>query len=57
MKMLTLRMKPKTIFGIILIITGVVVIMITFISNHVDVRSTNVMSAVTLKQMNSERNI
>lgn len=49
MKMLTLRMKPKTIFGIILIITGVVVIMITFLSNHVDVKSTNVMSAVTLE--------
>lgn len=49
MKMLTLRMKPKTIFGIILIITGVVVIMITFVSNHVDVKGTNVMSAVTLE--------
>lgn len=49
MKMLTLRMKPKTIFGIILIITGVVVIMITFLSNHVDVKGTNVMSAVTLE--------
>ncbi len=54
MKMLTLRMKPKTIFGIILIITGVVVIMITFFSNHVDVKGTNVMSAVTL-ETNEER--
>ena len=34
MKMLTLRLKPKTLFGIILTLTGVIVIAITFISNH-----------------------
>lgn len=33
--MLTLRLKPKTIFGIILILTGVIVIAVTFFSNHV----------------------
>lgn len=47
--MLTLRLKPKTIFGIILIVTGVVVIMVTFLSNHIDNKSTNVMSAITLE--------
>lgn len=36
MKMLTLRLKPKTIFGLILIFTGIVVIAITFFSNHVE---------------------
>ncbi len=36
MKMFTLRLKPKTIFGLILIATGVVVIAITFFSNHVE---------------------
>lgn len=33
--MLTLRLKPKTIFGLILILTGVIVIGVTFFSNHV----------------------
>uniref|UniRef100_UPI0040273A77 DUF4830 domain-containing protein n=1 Tax=Eubacterium sp. TaxID=142586 RepID=UPI0040273A77 len=36
MKMFTLRLKPKTIFGLILIVTGIVVIAITFFSNHVE---------------------
>lgn len=36
MKMFTLRLKPKTIFGLILIVTGVVVIAVTFFSNHVE---------------------
>lgn len=34
MKMFTLRLKPKTIFGLILILAGVIVIVITFFSNH-----------------------
>lgn len=34
MKMLTLRLKPKTIFGLILALTGLIVILITFIANH-----------------------
>lgn len=34
--MFTLRLKPKTIFGLILIVTGIVVIAITFFSNHVE---------------------
>lgn len=34
MKMLTLKLSPKKIFGLILAFTGVLVIMITFVSNH-----------------------
>lgn len=34
MKMLTFKLKPKTLFGIILAVTGVVVILITFAANH-----------------------
>lgn len=33
MKMLTLKLKPKTIFGIILALTGVIVIAVTFAAN------------------------
>lgn len=43
MKMLTLRLKPKTIFGLILIAVGIVVICITFYSNHVSSVSNSVM--------------
>lgn len=34
MKVLTFKAKPKTIFGICLAITGVVVIIVSFIGNH-----------------------
>ena len=34
MKMLTLKLKPKMIFGIVLAVTGVLVIILTFVSNH-----------------------
>lgn len=34
MKMFTLKLKPQTIFGIILAVTGMLVIMLTFVSNH-----------------------
>lgn len=34
MKMFTIRLKPKTIFGLILILAGIIVISITFFSNH-----------------------
>lgn len=49
MKMMTLRLKPKTIFGLILIATGVIVILITFLSNHIDSKDRNVASTVTLE--------
>ena len=48
MKMLTLRLKPKTLFGLILVLTGVIVIVITFTSNHIK-SSERVMSSVTLE--------
>lgn len=32
--MITIKAKPKTIFGIILAVTGIVVILLTFIGNH-----------------------
>ena len=32
--MLTLKLKPKTVFGLILLLTGVVVILVTFVGNH-----------------------
>lgn len=35
MKMLTLKLKPKTLFGIILALTGVIVIIVSFASNHI----------------------
>ena len=35
MKMLTLKLNPKAIFGIILAITGLVVIVVSFASNHI----------------------
>lgn len=34
MKMMTFKLKTKTIFGIILAVTGVIVIMLTFVNNH-----------------------
>ncbi len=32
--MFTFKMKPKQIFGLILLLTGLVVVLITFLSNH-----------------------
>lgn len=34
MRMFTFKMKPKQIFGLILLLTGIVVVLITFLSNH-----------------------
>ena len=34
MRMLTFKLKPKTIFGLILLLTGVIVILVTFVGNH-----------------------
>lgn len=53
MKMLTLKLKPKTIFGIILVLTGLVVITVTFITNH-SVNSESV-SAVVSASTDEER--
>ena len=53
MKMLTLRLKPKTIFGLILVLTGVIVIAITFAANHIK-SSERVMNTVAL-ETNTQR--
>ena len=34
MRVLTFKAKPKTIFGVILALTGIIVIILTFVSNH-----------------------
>lgn len=34
MRILTFKMKPKQIFGLILLLTGIAVVLITFLSNH-----------------------
>ena len=34
MQILTFRLKPKALFGVILALTGVIVIIVTFVSNH-----------------------
>lgn len=34
MKVMTFKMSPKTVFGLILVVTGVVVVLMTFVSNH-----------------------
>ena len=34
MKMLTLKLTPKRIFGIVLLLVGIIVISVTFVSNH-----------------------
>jgi len=34
MQVITFKAKPKMIFGIILAVTGVIVILLTFVSNH-----------------------
>lgn len=34
MRVLTFKMKPKTIFGLILLLTGIIAITLTFLGNH-----------------------
>ena len=54
MKMLTLKLKPRTLFGIILAATGVIVIALTFVSNHIKSESKSV-SAVISPSTDAER--
>lgn len=53
MKMLTFRLNPKTLFGLILVLTGVVVIIVTFASNHIKSSETTA-NTVTL-ETNTQR--
>lgn len=54
MKILTLKLKPRTIFGLILALTGIVVIIVTFVSNHT-MKDTKSVSAVISASTDSER--
>ena len=55
MKMLTLKLKPKMIFGIILAVTGVVVIVLTFVSNHLT-QSESVAAVISASTDEERRN-
>lgn len=56
MKMLTLKLKPKTLFGIILAVTGVVVIALTFVNNHINSDSKSVSAIISASTDEERRN-
>jgi hypothetical protein len=49
MQVVTIKAKPKTIFGIILALLGVIVILLTFIGNHNGKATKAVMADVSCK--------
>lgn len=53
MKMLTLKLTPKRIFGIVLLLVGIIVISVTFVSNHTSKAQS--VSAVISAKTDSER--
>jgi hypothetical protein len=53
MKILTLKLKPKMIFGIILALTGIVIVALSFGSNHL--KKTESVSAVVSASTDEER--
>lgn len=53
MKMLTLKLTPKRIFGIVLLLVGIIVISVTFVSNHTNEAQS--VSAVISAKTDSER--
>lgn len=53
MKMLTLKLTPKRIFGIVLLLVGIIVISVTFVSNHISEAQS--VSAVISAKTDSER--
>lgn len=40
MKMMTVKLNPKTVFGLILVAAGVLVVLLTFLANHVKAENT-----------------
>lgn len=54
MKMLTFKINPKTLFGIILALTGVAVIALTFVNNHIN-KGTQEASAIISASTDKER--
>lgn len=55
MKMLTLKLKPKMIFGIVLVVTGVAVIALSFLSNHLE-KSQSVSAVISASTDEERRN-
>lgn len=55
MKMFTLKLKPKAIFGIILVVVGIVVAALTFVSNHLT-QSESVAAVVSASTDEERRN-
>lgn len=55
MKMFTLKLKPKTIFGIILVVTGIAVVVLTFVSNHIE-KSESVSAVISASTDEERRN-
>ena len=53
MKMFTLRLKPKTVFGLIMRLTGAVVIAITFFTNQEE--SSKQASSAVMIETNEKR--
>ena len=53
MKMLTLKLTPKRIFGIVLLLVGIIVISVPFVSNHTSEAQS--VSAVISAKTDSER--
>lgn len=55
MKMLTFKLKPKMIFGLALAFTGLIVILLTFVSNHTMDNKSKSVSAVISASTDEER--
>lgn len=55
MKMLTFKLKPKALFGIILTLVGIVVIALTFVTNHVGSSDSKSVSAIISASTDKER--
>lgn len=47
MRVVTFKAKPKAIFGAILLITGIVVIILSFVSNHNGVTASNALAKIS----------
>lgn len=47
MRVFTFKAKPKTIFGAILLITGIVAVILSFVSNHNGVTASNAQTKIS----------
>ena len=59
MKVMTVKLNPKTVFGLILVAAGVLVVLLTFLANHVKTgdaaRATGTRSIPSTTPCNSSR--